>query len=74
MEKMTPTELDRHVMGSPEGAHEALVAKAREWRALRQPQIATSAELKRNDVRESQVRFELANAALLWLWHEEHPE
>ena len=67
------SEVDRAVMGTPEAAREAMIAKAREWRSLRQPQIATSTEIKRNNVRESQVRFELANAALHWLWHEEHP-
>lgn len=70
---MTVSELDRTVMGTPEAAKAALIEKAREWRLLRQPQIATRAEIKRNDMREHQVRFELANAVLLWLWHEENP-
>lgn len=67
------SDADRTVMGTPEAAHEALVAKAREWRELRQPLMATSAVLKKRDAREHDVRFQLANAALLWLWHEENP-
>ena len=64
---------DRALMGAPEAAREALAAKAREWRDLRQPIMATPKELKARDAREHQVRFELANAVLLWLWHEENP-
>ena len=66
------TELDREIMGTPERAYAALMEKAREWRKLRQPMMATAKELRERDKREHQVRFELANAALLWLWHEEN--
>jgi hypothetical protein len=70
---MTVSAEDRAIMGTPEAARDALAAKAREWRELRQPLMATSSEHKRNEGREHQVRFELASAALHWLWHEENP-
>jgi hypothetical protein len=49
------------------------MAMAREWRKLRQPVMASKRELDEIEKRERQVRFELANAALLWLWHIENP-
>lgn len=64
---------DRAIMGTPEEAKAALLEKAREWRTLRQPMIATGPDLRRNEVAERECRFQLANAALLWLWHEENP-
>lgn len=67
------SEDDRRYMGSPEDAKSALMDKAREWKELRQPLIASATEQRKRTVRDQQVRFELANAALLWLWHEEHP-
>ena len=63
---------DAAMMGTPEAARDALMTKAREWREIRQPTMATRKELNARDRREHQVRFELANVALLWLWHEEH--
>lgn len=64
---------DRKFMGTAEDAKQALIEKARLWREYRQPLIATSKEHKRRDVMEHEARFQLANAALLWLWHEENP-
>ena len=64
---------DRECMGTPEAAEADLIAKAREWRELRQPRMATSAEHKRIDILERECKFQLANAALLWLWHQENP-
>ena len=69
---MTATE-DRQYMGTPAEAAEALIAKAREWRETRQPFMGTRKQHRDRDAREHQVRFELANAALLWLWHQENP-
>lgn len=63
---------DRKLMGTQDQAREALIEKARAWRELRQPSIATASEHRRIDKLEHQIRFELANAALLWLWHEEN--
>jgi hypothetical protein len=65
-------EIDREIMGTPEEAKAALIVKTREWRELRRPRIATAREHKKINQREYQVRFELANAALHWLWHEEN--
>ena len=59
-------------MGSAEDAQAALIAKARKWRELYQPFMGTAKELRKRDAEEHQVRFELANAALLWLWHQEN--
>ena len=67
-----PSAEDRTLMGNPEAAEQALIALAREWRELRQPSIATAKQHKEDDRREYQIRFELANAALLWLWHKEN--
>src|SRR6202035_6018931 len=64
---------DQEVMGTPEAAYAALVAKAREWRAVRQPLAAGPKRQREFVARQNQVRFELANAALLWLWHVENP-
>ncbi len=58
-------------MGTPEEARQALIEKARAWRALRQPRMATPAEHRKEEAREREARFQLANAAVLWLWHEE---
>lgn len=58
-------------MGTPEQARQALITKAAEWRAFRQPIIGTAAALRKRDIGEREARFQLANAALLWLWHEE---
>jgi hypothetical protein len=65
---------DRDVMGTPEAAKAALVEKARVWRAYRQPIIGTRKSIREIDAREGEARFQLANAALLWLWHEENPD
>ena len=64
---------DREVMGTPEAAKAALIERAREWRSLRQPSMDTRAGHRKIEIQEREVRFQLANAALLWLWHEENP-
>jgi hypothetical protein len=64
---------DRSVMGTPEAAKEALICHARAWREIRQPSMDTRAGHNARDVNEREIRFQLANAALLWLWHEENP-
>lgn len=64
---------DRQFMGSPADATADLIAKAREWRQLRQPVMADRKTREKLDLSERKVRFELANAALLWLWHQENP-
>ena len=69
---MSVSDEDRRIMGTAEDAQAALILKAREWRELRQPIMATAKELWARDRQEHQVRFELANAAVLWLWHQEH--
>ena len=60
-------------MGTAEAAKIALLEAARVWRAFRQPRIATRAEHRRQDALEAEAQFRLANAAVLWLWHEENP-
>jgi hypothetical protein len=67
------SEDDRKIMGSPADAKQALINLARKWRTERQPTIGTRTELRNLENRERETRFQLANAALLWLWHEEHP-
>lgn len=64
---------DRKYMGTPAAARQALMDKARTWRALRQPVMGTRAQIKKLDAREHEARIQLAHAALLWLWHEENP-
>ena len=64
---------DRKYMGMPEDAKASLIEKARAWRELRQPLIATAKEHKKREAAEREAKFVLANAALLWLWHEENP-
>lgn len=64
---------DAGLMGDPAEAKTALLEKARAWRELRQPSIDSAAGHRATEKNEHQVRFELANAALLWLWHEENP-
>jgi hypothetical protein len=64
---------DRQYMGTQQAAKEALIEKARAWREYRQPLIATAKEHKRREALEREAKFQLANAALLWLWHEENP-
>ncbi|EHL99579.1 restriction alleviation protein, Lar family [Acetobacteraceae bacterium AT-5844] len=59
-------------MGSPAEAARILARLTAEWRELRQPSMGTAAEQKKRDIREHNVRFEVANAALNWLWHREH--
>lgn len=68
------TEEDRAIMGTPEAAKAALIEKSREWRRLRQPSMDTAAGHRKTEILEREARFQLANAALLWLWHEEHPK
>jgi hypothetical protein len=64
---------DRQYMGTPEAAKADLIEKARAWRLTRQPSMATAAQHRKSDIAEHEVRFQLSNAALLWLWHEENP-
>lgn len=70
---MSVSEHDRQIMGTPEEARAALIERASEWRRLRQPLIAPPSEHRKNDLLEREARLQLANAALLWLWHEENP-
>ena len=65
---------DRQYMGTPDEARAKLVDRARKWRQYRQPSMATAAEHKKRDILEHEAQFQLANAALLWLWHEENPD
>ncbi len=67
-------EEDRKYMGTPEAAKADLIEKARAWRLTRQPSMDTAAGHRKAEAQEREVRFQLANAALHWLWHEEHPE
>ena len=69
---MAATADDRKIMGTKDEAQTALVAKLREWRELRQPMMATRKELDACDRRERQLRFEICNAGLHWLWHLEN--
>ena len=59
-------------MGTPEQARAALIEKARAWRALRQPVMGTAKQIKEIEAADNEGRFQLANAALLWLWHAEN--
>jgi hypothetical protein len=67
------SEDDRKYMGTPEAAKADLMAKLERWRELRQPLIAAPAEHKKREAEERELRFTIANAGLLWLWHEENP-
>lgn len=58
-------------MGTAEEARSNLIEKTRAWRALRQPLMAPRAVHKARDAVEREACFQLANAATLWLWHEE---
>ena len=60
-------------MGSALDAKVTLIEKARLWRSLRQPIMATAKELREIEAKEREARFQLANAALHWLWHVENP-
>ena len=71
---MTTAANDREFMGTPEAAKARLIEKARAWREYRQPLIATAKEHKKHAALEREAKFQLANAALLWLWHEENPD
>lgn len=64
---------DRQYMGTPEDAKADLITKTVAWRAFRQPTMATAAQHRKNEAAEREAGFRLANAALLWLWHEENP-
>lgn len=59
-------------MGTMEKAIFSLAAKTRIWRKLRQPLVASPAEQKARDLAEREARFQVANAALHWLWHQEN--
>jgi len=67
------TETDRQYMGTAADAKVALIEKARIWRELRQPRIDTRSGHLKIEAQEQEARFQLANAAMLWLWHEENP-
>lgn len=64
---------DRRIMGTREAADVALIAKLREWRKLRQPSIGTAKSHRDQERREHQLRFEICNTGLHWLWHVENP-
>lgn len=72
-EEAQAVNVDRQFMGTPDAAKAALLERAREWREYRQPSIGSANEHRRVDALEREARFQLANAALLWLWHEENP-
>lgn len=65
---------DRQYMGTAADAKSALIEKAKAWRETRQPSMDTAAGHRERDSVEREQRFQLANAALLWLWHEENPD
>jgi hypothetical protein len=69
---MSATAEDRKLMGSREDAETALIAKLREWRELRQPLMAMPSVHRDRERRENQLRFEICNAGLHWLWHLEN--
>ena len=58
-------------MGSRAEAREKLVEKARAYRGFQGAYVGTAADMRRRDRLEHEARNQLANAALLWLWHEE---
>ncbi len=61
-------------MGTQEDALRDLLNKIRIWRGLRQPYMAPAREQRKRETAEHEARFQLANAAVLWLWHmEESP-
>lgn len=64
--------MGKETMGTAESARAALLSKVRQWRTFRQPTVGTAETTRGALAREHQVRFELANAAALWAWHEEH--
>jgi hypothetical protein len=64
---------DRKHMGTAPDAKAALIEKVRAWRETRQPSMDTASVHKKRDASEHELRFQLATAALLWLWHEENP-
>lgn len=65
---------DRQYMGTKGDAEAALIEKARAWRETRQPVIGPAHTVRAMEKLDQQFRFELANAAVLWLWHIENPE
>jgi hypothetical protein len=65
--------IDRSIMGTQQDAKADLIAKTKAWRELRQPSMDTAAGHRKTEAAEHEVRFQLANAALHWLWHEENP-
>lgn len=60
-------------MGTLAAAEVDLEAKAKRWREFRQPSIDTKEGHRERESQEREARFQLANAALLWLWHRENP-
>lgn len=68
-----PGPTDDAIMGTPEEAKAKLMAATAKYREYRQPLIASAAEHKARESREREARFRLAEAAMLWLWHEERP-
>lgn len=70
---MAATAEDRKYMGTEADAKAALINKLQDWRELRQPMIASRMEHKERERREHQLRFEICNAGLHWLWHVENP-
>ncbi len=65
---------EREIMGTAADAKASLIEHTREWRELRQPRMATAKEHRRVQAAETEARFRLANAALIWLWHEENAD
>ena len=58
-------------MGTPEEARAELMERTRDYRSFRQPLMAPASVHKEREAQEREACFRLAQAALLWLWHEE---
>jgi len=65
---------DRKLIGTPEDAEAKLIDLSRRWRKMRQPMMGTAKEIRSAESLEREIRFQLANAALGWLWHQENPD
>lgn len=59
-------------MGTMQEAEAVLAAKTHAWRELRQPSMDTRTGHRKRETAEQEARFQLANAAVMWLWHRDH--
>ncbi len=64
----------RRIMGSPDDAKAKLIAAGKLFRSLQGPFIASRAEHDKRELLAREAKTRLAEAALLWLWHEENPD